>query len=48
MGQVVLKHVYKEYEKGVQAVSDFSLETADDDFVVLVGPSDAASPPPCG
>ncbi|MGE5496181.1 MAG: ABC transporter ATP-binding protein [Burkholderiales bacterium] len=39
MGNVVLKHVYKEYEKGVQAVSDFSLETGENEFIVLVGPS---------
>jgi multiple sugar transport system ATP-binding protein len=39
MADVVLKNVYKEYEKGVRAVSDFSLEIADKEFVVLVGPS---------
>ena len=33
MGQVVLKNVYKEYEKGIQAVSDFSFETANNEFV---------------
>lgn len=39
MGKVVLKHVYKEYERGVEAVSDFSLETEENEFIVLVGPS---------
>ncbi len=39
MGNVVLKNVYKEYEKGIEAVSDFSLETGDNEFIVLVGPS---------
>ncbi len=39
MGRVVLKNVYKEYDKGVAAVSDFSLDTGDNEFIVLVGPS---------
>lgn len=39
MAGVTLHHVYKEYEKGSLAVSDFSLETGEHEFVVLVGPS---------
>ncbi|HUM24188.1 MAG TPA: sn-glycerol-3-phosphate ABC transporter ATP-binding protein UgpC, partial [Saccharofermentans sp.] len=31
--------VYKKYEGGVVAVSDFNLEVADKEFVILVGPS---------
>ncbi len=39
MAQVVLTNVDKVYPPNVQAVSDFSLEIADGEFVVLVGPS---------
>jgi multiple sugar transport system ATP-binding protein len=39
MASVTLKHVYKVYDGGVTAVSDFSLEVADKEFVILVGPS---------
>lgn len=39
MAGVKLSHVYKEYEKGVCAVSDFSIETSEEEFIVLVGPS---------
>lgn len=39
MAGVQLTHVYKEYDKGNFAVSDFSLQTGDHEFVVLVGPS---------
>ena len=39
MAGVSLSHVYKEYEKGNFAVRDFTLETGEHDFVVLVGPS---------
>lgn len=39
MAGVKLAHVYKEYEKGFFAVSDFSLETGNQEFIVLVGPS---------
>jgi multiple sugar transport system ATP-binding protein len=39
MAGVQLSHVYKEYDKGNFAVSDFSLETGEHEFVVLVGPS---------
>jgi multiple sugar transport system ATP-binding protein len=39
MASVTLKNVYKVYQGGVTAVSDFSLEIADKEFVILVGPS---------
>lgn len=39
MAGVKLAHVYKEYEKGTCAVSDFSIETSEQEFIVLVGPS---------
>ncbi len=39
MASVTLKNVYKVYPEGVTAVSDFCLEIADKEFVILVGPS---------
>ncbi|HNW04534.1 MAG TPA: sn-glycerol-3-phosphate ABC transporter ATP-binding protein UgpC [Oscillospiraceae bacterium] len=39
MSTVSLKNIEKVYEGGVQAVSDFNLEIADKEFIVLVGPS---------
>lgn len=39
MAGVKLEHVYKEFDAGNFAVSDFSLETGEHEFVVLVGPS---------
>ena len=39
MATVTLKSVYKIYEGGVQAVSDFNLDIDDKEFIVLVGPS---------
>ncbi|TYP51573.1 ABC transporter ATP-binding protein [Thermosediminibacter litoriperuensis] len=39
MASVVFKNVNKTYPGGVKAVSDFNLEIADKEFVVLVGPS---------
>src|SRR5665647_2976888 len=39
MASVTLKSIYKVYEGGVTAVSDFNLEVADKEFIVLVGPS---------
>ena len=39
MAKVVLNHVYKRYEGGVVAVSDFCLDIADKEFIILVGPS---------
>ncbi len=39
MASVTLKHIYKVYPGGVTAVSDFTLDIEDKEFVVLVGPS---------
>lgn len=39
MASVTLKNVYKVYSGNVTAVSDFSLEIKDKEFVILVGPS---------
>ncbi len=39
MSTVSLKNIYKIYDGGVTAVTDFNLEIADKEFIVLVGPS---------
>ncbi|MEA4898334.1 ABC transporter ATP-binding protein [Bacillota bacterium Meth-B3] len=39
MASLSLKHIYKVYQGGVTAVSDFTLDIEDKEFVVLVGPS---------
>ena len=39
MSGLRFKHIYKVYQGGVRAVSDFNLEIKDKSFVVLVGPS---------
>ncbi len=39
MASVTLKHIYKIYQGGVTAVSDFTLDIEDKEFIVLVGPS---------
>ena len=39
MADLLLENVYKVYEGGVRAVSDFNLKIADKEFVVFVGPS---------
>ncbi len=39
MASVSLKNVFKRYEGGVVAVSDFNIDIADKEFVILVGPS---------
>ncbi len=39
MASVTLKEIYKVYQGGVTAVSDFNLEIEDKEFVILVGPS---------
>jgi len=43
MATVTLKGIKKIYDKDVLAVSDFNLEIADKEFVVLVGHRDVAS-----
>ena len=39
MANLSLQHIYKKFEGGVVAVSDFNLEIADKEFIILVGPS---------
>ena len=39
MASVTLKNVYKIYSGGVTAVTDFNLDIADKEFIILVGPS---------
>lgn len=39
MASVKLKHVFKRYDGGVTAVSDFNLDIEDKEFIILVGPS---------
>ena len=39
MANLVLKNIYKIYDGNVTAVSDFNLEIADKEFIILVGPS---------
>ena len=39
MASVSLQHIYKIYSGNVTAVSDFCLDIADKEFIVLVGPS---------
>ncbi len=39
MASVMFKHIYKRFPGGVTAVSDFSLEIKDKEFIILVGPS---------
>ncbi len=39
MANVLLKNVYKRYEGNVVAVSDFNIDIADKEFIILVGPS---------
>ncbi len=36
---VSLKHIYKVYPNGVEAVHDFNLDIAEHEFIVIVGPS---------
>ncbi len=39
MASLSLRNVYKRYQGGVVAVSDFNLEIQDKEFIILVGPS---------
>jgi len=39
MASLNLKHIYKVYASGVTAVTDFSLDIEDKEFIVFVGPS---------
>ncbi len=39
MSSVKLEHIYKRFAGGVTAVSDFSIDIEDKEFIILVGPS---------
>ena len=39
MADLQLKHIYKRYAGGVTAVSDFTIDIEDKEFIILVGPS---------
>ncbi len=39
MAKIELKHLFKDYEDGKHAVTDFDLTIDDEEFIVLVGPS---------
>jgi multiple sugar transport system ATP-binding protein len=39
MAGLKLEHIYKVYPSGVQAVTDFSMDIEDKEFIVFVGPS---------
>lgn len=39
MAEIQLKHVYKKFDDGVDAVKDFHLDIEDQEFVIFVGPS---------
>lgn len=39
MADIELKHVYKRYENGFEAVKDFDLKIGDNEFIIFVGPS---------
>ena len=39
MAGLKLKHIYKRYPNGFEAVKDFNMEIADKEFIIFVGPS---------
>ena len=39
MAEVKLEHIYKVYPNGTKAVSDFTMDIKDQEFIVFVGPS---------
>ena len=39
MASLSLEHIYKIYDNGFEAVKDFNLEIADQEFIIFVGPS---------
>ena len=39
MARLSLKNICKEYPNGYQAVKNFNLEIADQEFIIFVGPS---------
>lgn len=45
---IVFDQVSKTYPDGTIAVGNLSFEVPNGKITVLVGPADAAKPPPCG
>ena len=45
MADLRLEHVYKVYPNGTKAVSDFTMEIKDKEFIVFVGPSGCGKSP---
>ena len=43
MASLSLKHIYKRYPNGYEAVKDFNLEIEDKEFIIFVGPSGCGS-----
>ena len=39
MAELSLRHIYKRYPNGFEAVKDFNLEVEDKEFIIFVGPS---------
>ena len=39
MSSVSMKNICKKYPNGFEAVKDFNLEIADQEFIIFVGPS---------
>ncbi len=39
MAGIVLRNVFKTYDKNVHAITDFNLDVQDKEFIVFVGPS---------
>ncbi len=39
MASLSLRHIYKKYPNGFEAVKDFNLEIEDKEFIIFVGPS---------
>ena len=47
MASLQLNHIYKVYPNGVKAVNDFTMDIADKEFIVFVGPPVAVNPQHC-
>lgn len=48
MAEITMKNIVKKYGDGFPAVNDVSLDVADGEFMILVGPQVAGSPRCCG